>query len=942
MFIMQKLLPAFHATGSLCSPISAKTKSSNTNRIVWFALNSIGFHLFFGAICFLLMTGDAFSQEINLKVSDAEDVSAQIFPLAKFASIDRGKTYDLPSTMDDGLIPVQPLKNTFNGIQSTSSNSAENLNLSLRGPNHICGEEVWIDLYVDEGFTGEVSSMGVSLLWDKSELEFVSAEGTSFGNYTPLIQYQSPSCAYLKYFLFTFNNGIKFPIEGVRLMRTKFRVLGNSGGDSIDIRISNLLPCCTCNTWAYTVISNEIPIIATNWAAALDTEAPLLENCPENVTTTTSFDGGYDCWTSEIWTPPTAYDNCDGPIIPTADHSFIFGLGTTVVTFSATDAAENTGTCSFSVTVSDDQAPYFNDCPANISTTTSADGPGDCTATVTWSPPTTWDNCYEDLLTPTSNHHPGEFFGLGTTTVTYHISDPYSNSANPCSFTVSVTDDEAPNINCPGTVTVNCSGNVPPVNLGAVSASDCSSVIKSHVGDATTTQTCTNRKTITRTYRATDDSNNSATCSQVITVEDTTMPTFTSVPANVTVQCNNLPAVGAPAASDNCGGTVSITYNGQTTTGTCTLTRRWTATDACGNTRTATQRISVVDIQKPNFINLPNNITVQCDAIPGPATPAATDLCDPVVAVTYNGETKITGACPNAYTLTRRWTAADDCNNTRSISQRITVVDNVKPVLTVPANTTIACNENPPPVGTPTASDGCSGAVTITYLGQTTGNSQCPGTFDILRLWRATDVCGNINVATQTIHVQDTTAPVFTSSPADITIQCNQIPPAPGTPTASDACGGYVFITYLGQAASGSGCANSYTITRTWRAQDMCGLTTTTEQVITVQGNNYVPEGAENREKGVTKFIASPFSILVNPNPTTDRISIDLSGFAGETITFSIFNEMGQLVWQRKLNARDESVISASLREAGASAGIYTLSVCYAKTVVTKRIVLVD
>jgi hypothetical protein len=698
----------------------------------------------------------------------------------------------------------------------------------------------------------------------------------------------------------------------------------------------------------------------------MDNQPPVIENCPQNVSTTTSSDGGYDCWTAVIWTIPTAFDNCDQPFIPTADHSFIFGLGTTVVTFSATDAAGSTGTCSFSVIVSDDQAPYFIDCPANIVTTTGADGTGDCLTVVTWIPPTTSDNCYENLLTPTSSHSPGESFGLGITDVTYNVSDSYSNAAIPCSFKVVVTDDELPVAKCPEALTVGCAAAVPAASVGSVVATDnCGTISKLHIGDVTINQTCANRKIITRSYRATDASGNSTTCSQVITVEDNTLPEFTFVPANVTVQCNNLPPVGFCTATDNCGGAVSITYNGQTTTGTCTLTRKWTATDACGNTRAAIQQITVVDIQKPNFVNIPSNITVQCDAVPQPAKPMATDICDPMVAVTYNGQTKTNGSCPNSYVLTRRWIAADDCNNTRSVSQRITVVDNGKPMLVVPANMTIACHETPPPVGTPTASDGCTGAVAITYLGQTTSNSQCPGTYDILRIWRAADACGNNTVAGQTITVQDNNPPVFTGFPENVTIQCNQNLPPLSSPTASDSCGGYVFITYLGQVATGSGCSSDYTVTRTWRAQDMCGNTVLATQVITVQGNNNY--GADPVISRLTdpsrlatesaKFVlqgdeapgmirrttgSRQTNIQVQPNPTTDRIAIDLSGFTGEAVTVSIFSDLGRLVWQRKLNARDEPVVSVSLREAGAPAGIFTLHVQDVQTTVTKRVVLVN
>ena len=319
-------------------------------------------------------------------------------------------------------------------------------------------------------------------------------------------------------------------------------------------------------------------------------------------------------------------------------------------------------------------------------------------------------------------------------------------------------------------------------------------------------------------------------------ISDITKPVFTSVPAHVTVQCSNVPSAGTPVATDACG-TPTIVYNGETrVNGSCanayTLTHKWTATDGCGNTRTATQRITVVDTQKPAFVNPPANITVQCNAIPMAVAPTATDNCAVTVAISYIGETRTNGACLNAYTLTRRWVASDNCNNTRSISQRITVVDNSKPTLTIPPNQTIACNVAIPPVGTATATDGCGGTVHILYLGQTTANAVCPGNYQIRRTWRATDACGNSTVATQTIQVADNQPPIFTSVPVGATISCTQSPPALNNPVATDNCGGYVQITYLGQVRTDGNCLYNYTLTRTWKATDLCGNSTDRKSVV--------------------------------------------------------------------------------------------------------------
>ena len=49
----------------------------------------------------------------------------------------------------------------------------------------------------------------------------------------------------------------------------------------------------------------------------------------------------------------------------------------------------------------------------------------------------------------------------------------------------------------------------------------------------------------------------------------------------------------------------------------------------------------------------------------------------------------------------------------------------------------------------------------------------CVGNYTVVRTFTATDDCGNSTSATQTITVEDTTAPEFTSIPADYTSECS-------------------------------------------------------------------------------------------------------------------------------------------------------------------------
>jgi len=61
----------------------------------------------------------------------------------------------------------------------------------------------------------------------------------------------------------------------------------------------------------------------------------------------------------------------------------------------------------------------------------------------------------------------------------------------------------------------------------------------------------------------------------------------------------------------------------------------------------------------------------------------ATDNCDETVTITFNDSID-PGACPQEYTVTRTWTATDDCGNTSTCSRSITVQDNTAPVIVCP------------------------------------------------------------------------------------------------------------------------------------------------------------------------------------------------------------------------------------------------------------------
>src|SRR5204862_401058 len=163
-----------------------------------------------------------------------------------------------------------------------------------------------------------------------------------------------------------------------------------------------------------------------------------------------------------------------------------------------------------------------------------------------------------------------------------------------------------------------------------------------------------------------DSHNNSSSCTQTITVNDTTKPVLAGQGADATINCPATPSFTAPTATDNCDANATITSTDSTTAGSCagnySVTRTWLATDHCGNVSDpVSQTITVHDNTAPSLVGVPSDTTVQCNAVPSAPTVTAPDACDasPPVTVTesstQNAEATLCGHY--MYTITRTGTA---------------------------------------------------------------------------------------------------------------------------------------------------------------------------------------------------------------------------------------------------------------------------------------------
>jgi hypothetical protein len=557
-----------------------------------------------------------------------------------------------------------------------------------------------------------------------------------------------------------------------------------------------------------------------------DAVPPSISGCPSNIAVNAAAN---TCAANVSWTLPTANDNCSINSFTSSHNSgSSFAVGTTVVTYTATDGSGNTATCSFNVSVTDNQDPSIS-CPATVSVNTDA---GTCTATgVVLGTPITNDNCGVATLV---NDAPSSY-PVGNTTVTWTVTDVNGRTAT-CSQTVSVADDQDPSISCPATVSVNTDAGTctaTGVALGTPITND-NCGVATVVNDAPSSYPVGNT---TVTWTVTDVNGRTATCSQTVSVTDDQDPSI-SCPATVNVNtdagtCTATGVVlGTPTTNDNCG--VATLVNDAPMSypvGNTTVT--WTVTDVNGRTATCSQTVSVTDDQDPS-ISCPATVSVNTDA--GTCTATGVALGTPITNDNCGVATVVNNA-PMSYPVgntTVTWTVTDVNGRTATCSQTVSVTDNQDPSISCPATVNVntdagTCTATGVALGTPITNDNCGVATLV---------NDAPSSYPVGNTtvtWTVTDVNGRTATCSQTVSVADNQDPSITC-PATVNVNtdagtCTATGVALGTPTTNDNCG---VATLVNDAPSSYPVGNTAV---TWTVTDVNGRTATCSQTVSVADN---------------------------------------------------------------------------------------------------------
>ena len=224
-----------------------------------------------------------------------------------------------------------------------------------------------------------------------------------------------------------------------------------------------------------------------------------------------------------------------------------------------------------------------------------------------------------------------------------------------------------PLISCSTNKTIQCGGAWsfdPPLPVGGCCTNWTIRVLNTTTNDSAA-WCATN---YTRTWQVTDCCSNTAICSQTVTVMNNNPPVINCV-SNKTVQCGTAWSFDTPTAYDGCSGSnVLITVARTLTNGVCpkVITRTWLAIDACGNTNTCSQMVTVVDTTAPIITCETNTVIVtlnsNCQLVIPPIKASATDNCTSASQLIYR-QSPTNGTVVNGTSKYVTVTVTDLCGN---------------------------------------------------------------------------------------------------------------------------------------------------------------------------------------------------------------------------------------------------------------------------------------
>jgi hypothetical protein len=540
--------------------------------------------------------------------------------------------------------------------------------------------------------------------------------------------------------------------------------------------------------------------------------------------------------------------------------------GTYTVTYSATDVDGNTGTASRTVIVEDTTDPVITLVNGDEGTTNYTVQRG-----TTYIDPGATADGGETVTVNTSQLNMSV---SGTYTVTYSASDVDGNTGT-ASRTVIVEDTTAPVITLtngdPGTTNYTVQRGTAYVDPGSTT----------DTGETVTVNTSQLNMSVsgtyTVTYSATDLAGNTGTASRTVIVEDTNAPVITLTngdPGTTNYTLQRGTNYIDPGATTDTGETVTVNTSqlNMSVSGTYTVT--YSATDADGNTGTASRTVIIEDTIAP-VITLVNGDEGTTDYTVQRGTtyvdPGAT--ADTGETVTIN-TSQLNMSVSGTYIVT--YSAIDVDGNRGTAFRYVIVEDTTAPVITL-ANGDQGTTDYTVERGTTYVDPGATTDTGETVTVDTSElNMAVSGTYTVR--YSATDADDNTGTASRTVIVDDTNDPVITlvngdEGTTDYTVERGTTYVDPGA-TADTGETVTINTSQLNMAVS-----DTYTVT--YSATDADGNIGTASRTVIVEDTTDPVITLVNGDEGTTNYTVERGTTYVDPGATADggeTVTVDTSG----------------------------------------------------------------